>query len=140
VPAVALDLDLVLGDTRALWEAWVADAERRYRVELGSADEETLDERIGNWRPLLERFAEEHAPVYMRPNAEANAALRRLRAAGVSVVAVTPAPKELAHVALAQLGAARLVDAVVSRAPDGAKVLRSRDDLLVESEAWSAKK
>ena len=75
----------------------------------------------------------------MRPNAEANAALRRLRAAGVSVVVVTIAPKELAYVALAQLGAARLVDAVVSRAPDGVKVLRSRDALLVESEAWSVK-
>ena len=32
--AVAVDFDAVLGDTGPLWRAWVADACRRYRVQL----------------------------------------------------------------------------------------------------------
>jgi phosphoglycolate phosphatase-like HAD superfamily hydrolase len=109
VKSVALDLDEVLGDTRPLFAAWLEDASRRARVELTEA---TLDERLPNWRPLLERFAEEHAPVYLRPRGDANAALRRLHAAGVRVGAFTVSPEPLARVALAQLGAARHVDAL----------------------------
>ena len=56
--AVAVDFDAVLGDTRPLWHAWVADAERRYRVELDEdMDDAMLDARLGNWRALVERFA-----------------------------------------------------------------------------------
>jgi phosphoglycolate phosphatase-like HAD superfamily hydrolase len=135
---VAIDLDGVLGDTSGLWRAWLDDAERRYRVELGEGGVAVLDERLGNWPALLERFAEDHAPVYLRPNAEVSAALRRLRAAGASVVAVTDAPEPLARVALAHLGA-RLVDGLASSPPAGAVVVRTRDELLVQSQAWNEK-
>ena len=109
--AVAVDFDAVLGDTEPLWLAWLADARRRYRVQLGDdPDEAALDEAIGNWRPLLERFAEDHARVYLRPNPAANAELRRLAAAGTRVGAFTDAPEPLARVAAAHLGVARRVD------------------------------
>ena len=116
--AAALDLDAVLGDTRPLWDDWLEDAARRMRVELGDVPDDRLaaaqllDERLGNWRALLERFAEDRAPLYLRPNPEANAMLRQLQAAGVRLGAFTDAPVELARVALGQLGAARRVEAV----------------------------
>ena len=66
--AIVVDFDAVLGDTEPLWRAWLEDARRRYRVELeDDPDEAALDAAIGNWRPLLERFAEDHARVYLRP-------------------------------------------------------------------------
>ena len=47
--AVAVDFDAVLGDTAPLWRAWLADARRRYRVQLeDDPDEADLDEAIGN--------------------------------------------------------------------------------------------
>jgi len=118
VKAAALDLDAVLGDTRPLWDDWLEDAARRMRVELGDVPDDRLaaaqllDERLGNWRALLERFAEDRAPLYLRPNPEANAMLRQLQAAGVRLGAFTDAPVELARVALGQLGAARRVEAL----------------------------
>jgi phosphoglycolate phosphatase-like HAD superfamily hydrolase len=117
VRAVAVDLDGALGDTRQLWQAWLVDASRRLRVELEVPDDRgqaavVLDAAIGNWRPLLERFAEEHAPIYLRPRAEASTTLRRLQGDGVRIGAFTDAPEELANVALAQLGAARRLEAV----------------------------
>jgi phosphoglycolate phosphatase-like HAD superfamily hydrolase len=140
--AAALDLDAVLGDTRPLWADWLEDAARRMRVELGDLPDDraaaaaVLDERLGNWRALLERFAEDRAPLYLRPNPEANALLRQLQAAGVRLGAFTDAPVELARVALGQLGAARRVEAVgtldeVRRelGPE-AVVVRSRAELL----------
>ena len=119
--AVAIDLDGALGDTRGLWRAWLDDARRRLRVELDVPDDRgdaavMLDELIGNWRVLLERFAEEHAPVYLRPRAEASAALRRLHADGVRLGTFTDAPEELARVALGLLGATRRLDAVAAGA------------------------
>ena len=111
--AVAIDFDAVLGDTSPLWQAWLADAARRYRVNLdGGADEELLDERLGNWRVLLQRSCEDHAPVYLRPDPQANAALRRLRATGVRVGAFSSAPEPLVRVAASQLGVARSLDAL----------------------------
>lgn len=138
--SVAVDLDAVLGDTRPLWRDWLDDAARRFRVELDLPDDRTaaaseLDERIGNWRSLLERFAEERAPVYLRPRPDANALLRRLRADGVRLGAFTDAPAELAQVALAQLGAARHVEVAgtlteVREALGGdAVVVHTRDEL-----------
>jgi phosphoglycolate phosphatase-like HAD superfamily hydrolase len=106
VTALALDLDGVLGDTRPLWEAWLEDVSRRAHV-----DPERLDEELPNWRVLLERFAEDHAAVYLRPNARAAGALRRLQADGIRVGVFTDAPEELARIALAQLGAARRIEA-----------------------------
>ncbi len=117
--AVAIDLDAVLGDTRPLWESWLTDAARRLRMEeLAALPEDRaeaaaeLDGRLGNWRALLERFAEDHAAVHLRPGPEANAALRRLRELGVTLGVFTDAPEPLARVALAQLGAARRIDAL----------------------------
>ncbi len=142
--AVAVDLDGALGDTRPLWLAWLEDVSRRSRVELELPDDRgtaaaILDERLGNWRALLERFAQDHAPVYLRPSAEAGAALRRLQAAGVRLGAFTDAPEELARVALGHLGALRRLDAVEAGAGalerlllelgSGAVVVRSLDEL-----------
>jgi phosphoglycolate phosphatase-like HAD superfamily hydrolase len=144
--AVAIDLDGVLGDTRALWRDWLEDASRRLRLgELALPDDraaaaEQLDERVGNWRVLLERFAEDRAPVYLRPDASVSAALRRLDGSGASLGVFTDAPAELARVALAQLGAARRIDAVeagpdalqrmLGRLGADALVVRTRDELL----------
>jgi phosphoglycolate phosphatase-like HAD superfamily hydrolase len=115
--ALALDFDAVLGDTRPLWRAWLADLARRARVEVELPEDRvaaavTLDGVLGNWRALLERFAEEHAPVHLRPNAEVNAALRRLSGNGVRLGAFTDAPEPLARVAAAQLGVARRLEAL----------------------------
>ena len=117
VPAVAIDVDGALGDTRGLWSAWLEDAGRRLRVELAVPDDRgeaaaVLDGLIGNWRALLERFAEEHAPIYLRPRADASVTLRRLQGDGVRLGAFTDAPEELARVALAHLGAARRLETV----------------------------
>jgi phosphoglycolate phosphatase-like HAD superfamily hydrolase len=105
--AVAIELDGVLGDTRPLYEAWLEDVSRRAHV-----DPDRLDEELPNWRTLLERFAEDHAPVYLRPSAPATAALRRLQADGVRIGVFTEAPDELARVAVAHLGAARRIEAL----------------------------
>ena len=115
--ALALDLDAVLGDTRPLWRAWLEDLRRRARVDVElpedrAAAASVLDGVVGNWRVLLERFAEEHAPIHLRPSAEVNAALRRLSGAGVRLGAFTDAPEPLARVAAAQLGVARRLEAL----------------------------
>jgi phosphoglycolate phosphatase-like HAD superfamily hydrolase len=138
--AVAIELDGVLGDTRPLWEAWLTDVSRRAHV-----DPQRLDEDLPNWRALLERFAEDHAPVYLRRNAQASAALRRLAAGGIRIGVFTDAPAELAQVAVAHLGAARRLDALeaepgslerlLARLGPEARVARSLSDL--DSEAWS---
>src|SRR4029079_1056375 len=95
----------VLGDTKPLWEAFLADVSRRAHV-----DPARLEEELPNWRALLERFAEDHAPVYLRPSAPATAALRRLHGDGVRLGAFTDAPEELARVALAHLGGSRRIE------------------------------
>jgi phosphoglycolate phosphatase-like HAD superfamily hydrolase len=121
--AVALELDGVLGDTRPLWDDWVADSSGLFGLDPDSLPHDraaaaaALDERgAGNWRVLLERYASERAPVYLRPDAAVSAALRGLASAGVRLGVFTDAPAELARVALAQLGAARRVEAVESGA------------------------
>jgi phosphoglycolate phosphatase-like HAD superfamily hydrolase len=138
--ALALDLDRVLADTRPLWDAWLEDAARRLRVELDvPADREAaaaeLDETLGDWRPLLARFAADRAPVFVRPRPDTNAALRRLVAAGARIGAFSDAPRELAELALAHAGAARQVEVVGTLAevkaalgPDTV-VVRSREEL-----------
>jgi phosphoglycolate phosphatase-like HAD superfamily hydrolase len=117
VTAVLIDLDGALGDTRPLWEAWLESSARVLAIEPATLPENRgeaaarLDAAgAGNWRALLERFAEERLPVYLRPNAEVSAALRRLAAAEHRVGVFTDAPVELATLALAQLGATRRVD------------------------------
>ena len=133
--AVAIDLDGALGDTRPLWQDWLEDARRRARVDV-----DALDEELPNWRQLLQRFAEERAPVYLRPDAEASAALRRLQGAGTRIGVFTTAPEELARIALAQLGAARRVEALetgegaleklLTRLGPDARVVRTRAELV----------
>jgi phosphoglycolate phosphatase-like HAD superfamily hydrolase len=119
VTAVAIDLDGALGDTRPLWRDWLAGSARVLGVDPGSLPEDRaaaaalLDERgAGNWRALLARFAEDRAPVYLRPSADAAAALRALAAAGARLGLFTDAPAELAELAAAHLGAARRVEAL----------------------------
>jgi phosphoglycolate phosphatase-like HAD superfamily hydrolase len=134
VTALAIDLDAVLGDTRPLWDAWLEDVSRRAQV-----DPARLDEELPNWRALLTRFAEDHAPVYLRPSAPATSALRALQAEGVRLGAFTDAPEELARVALAHLGAARRIEALeagpgalerlLQRLGPDARVARSIADL-----------
>ena len=144
--ALALDLDAVLGDTRPLWRDWLEEAGRRLGFDAAALPEDrgeaaaVLDGLVGNWRVLLERFAEERAPVYLRPNAEVSAALRRLEADGARIGAFTDAPEELARVALSQLGAtrrlaaleggARAIERLRERLGGDVEVVRSRAELL----------
>jgi phosphoglycolate phosphatase-like HAD superfamily hydrolase len=118
VRAVLVDLDGVIGDTRPLWDAWLDDLERRSRIAVDDLPQDrtaaasVLDDRLANWRALLERFAAEHAPVYLRPDPETNARLRALEQATVRIGAFSDAPPELAQAALTQLGAGRRVACV----------------------------
>ena len=119
VKALLIDVDGALGDTRPLWNAWLEAAARTLPsgmedlpVDRAAAAAALDAAGAGNWRALLQRFAEERAPVYLRPDAACSAALRRLRADGVRLGAFTDAPAELAAVALAQLGAARRLEIV----------------------------
>ena len=144
--SIAIDLDGALGDTHRLWQDWLEDASRRLRLgELALPDDRVaaaaeLDGRVGNWRVLLERFAEDRAPVYLRPDSAVSSALRRLDGAGASLGVFTDAPAELARVALSQLGASRRI-AAVEAGPDAlqrilgrigadALVVRTRDELI----------
>jgi phosphoglycolate phosphatase-like HAD superfamily hydrolase len=151
---VALDLDAVLGDTRPLWEAWLEDAARRYRSiaaldpgalprDRGAAADELdrwAERGVGDWRGSLARFAEDHAPLYLRPDGDANAALRALLGRGARLGVFTDAPEALGRVALAQLGAARRLEAaefgagarerLLAALGQDAVVIASRDELL----------
>ena len=140
VEALALDLDGVLADTRPLWADWLEDVARRTRVELDvprdrAAAAPLLDERLGDWRPLLQRFAADRGPLHFRPHADTAALLRRLQADGVRIGVFTDAPRELAQIALAHVGAARRVqvvgtlDEVVGDLGERAVVVRSRQEL-----------
>jgi phosphoglycolate phosphatase-like HAD superfamily hydrolase len=150
---VAVDLD-ALGDTHALWRDFLADAARRY-ASIAALDPAALPEDraaaaaeldrwaeagVGDWRGALERFAENRAPVYLRPSAEASAALRALAEAGVRVGVYTDGPEPLARIALSHLGAVRRGETLVcgegargrlvERLGGGTEVAATRDDLL----------
>jgi phosphoglycolate phosphatase-like HAD superfamily hydrolase len=140
VRALALDLDGVLADTQPLWRDWLEDVARRTRVELDLPVDRTaaaalLDERLGDWRPLLDRFAADRGPVYFRRHEATGATLRRLQAAGVRIGVFTDAPRELADIALAHVGVASRVaavgtlDEVLRDLGDGTVVVRSRAEL-----------
>jgi phosphoglycolate phosphatase-like HAD superfamily hydrolase len=162
VNAVAVDLD-ALGDTRPLWRDFLADSARRF-ASIAPLDPDALPEDrgeaareldrwaeagIGDWRGALERFAEDRAPVYLRPNAEANAALRALAAGGVRIGVYTDAPDALARIALAHLGAERRVEALetgagaqerlLGRLGGGAEVAAGRSELLAAAAGLSAR-
>ena len=144
--ALAIELD-ALGDTRPLWEAWLDSARGVLEIDPDALPADradaaaALDEAgAGNWRVLLERFAEDHAPAYLRRDAATSAALQSLAGAGATVGVFTDAPESLAGVALAQLGATRRISALETGAGalerllaavgGGADVVRTRDDLL----------
>lgn len=155
--AVAVDLDGALGDTHELWRAWLEEAARRFR-SIAELDPAALPEDrgeaaleldrwaaagVGDWRAALARFAEDHAPVYLRPNADTAAALRALIAQGTRIGVFTDAPEPLALVALGQLGAARRVDALeagsgalerlLARLGPETRIVRTRSDLYAPS-------
>jgi phosphoglycolate phosphatase-like HAD superfamily hydrolase len=138
--AIAVDLDAVLADTRPIWDAWLEDAARRSRVELHVPDDReeaagVLDAELGDWLPLLDRFAADRAPLWFRPRAETNSVLRRLSVAGARIGAFTDAPRALAELALAHTGTARYVEtigtlaAVCAALGDDAVLVRSREAL-----------
>ena len=150
--AVAIELE-VLGDTRPLWDDWLADAARRFR-SIAELDVESLpkdrgeaaaeldrwaEQGVGDWRGALRRFAEDRAPVYLRPEAAVSAKLRELEGTGVRLGVFTDAPEPLARVALAQLGAARRIEQLETGAgalerlmvglSSDARIIRTRDEL-----------
>lgn len=123
--AVAVDLD-ALGDTHRLWQDFLADAARRFaaisplepaalpddRAAAAAELDRWAEAGVGDWRGALQRFAEDRAPVYLRPSAQASAALRSLAASGIAIGVYTDAPEPLARLALAHLGAERRVEAL----------------------------
>jgi phosphoglycolate phosphatase-like HAD superfamily hydrolase len=134
VNAVAVNL-AALGDVEPLWRDWLDDAARRFRVDTSA-----LDEQLPNWPHLLERFAEERAPVYFRRDADVTAALRRLQAAGARIGVFTERPEPLTRVALSHLGADGRVDVVetgegsrdrvLAKLGAGAAVVETRAELV----------
>ena len=145
--ALAIDLDAVLADTRPLWNDWLEDAARRTHVELDVPEDRSvaaavLGERLGDWRPLLERFAADRGPVHFRPHGDTGALLRRLQAAGARIGVFTDAPRELANVALAHVGAARRIamvgtlDEVLSALGGDATTVRTRDELAAAAAVY----
>ena len=144
--ALAIELDAI-GDTLPLWGAWLESARAVLDVDPGTLPEDraaaaaALDEAgAGNWRILLERFAEDHAAAYLRRDAATSAALQSLAGAGAILGVFTDAPEPLTRVALSQLGATRRVSAVETGAGalqrlletvgTGAEIIRTRADLL----------
>src|SRR3954453_18929149 len=81
-------------------------------------------------------FAADRAPIPFRPRGETGVALRRLRDGGSRIGAFTDAPRELAELALAHVGATRRVDVVGTRNEvladlgAGARVVNTRAELL----------
>jgi hypothetical protein len=132
--ALAIELD-ALGDTRALWRAWLESA--RGVLDVGPDDlpvdraeaAVALDDAgAGNWRTLLERFSEDHAPAFLRRDAATSARLQALVDDGATLGVFTDAPDELARTAL-ETGAGafeRLLEAIGR----DATVVRTRADLL----------
>jgi phosphoglycolate phosphatase-like HAD superfamily hydrolase len=157
--AMAIDLDGVLGDTRLLWNHWLEDAARRFRSiahldpanlpadrsEAAAELDRWAEAGVGDWRGALARFAEDHAPVYLRPDSEVSAALRDLAAGGCRLGVFTDAPEPLARVAVAQLGAERRIEAletgsgalerVLERFGPETEVVRDAAELRLESRA-----
>jgi hypothetical protein len=146
--ALAIELDAI-GDTLPLWSAWLESARGVLGIDPATlpadrvAAANVLDAAgAGNWRVLLGRFAEDHAPAYLRRDAATSAALGSL-AATLTLGVFTDAPPELARTALAQLGGARRVssveagpealDRLLATIGRDAEVVRTRADLLARA-------
>jgi phosphoglycolate phosphatase-like HAD superfamily hydrolase len=147
--ALAIELD-ALGDTRPLWAAWLDSASGVLGVDPDGLPKDraeaaaALDRAgVGNWRVLLERFSEDHAPAYLRRDAATSAGLQALVRAGARIGVFTDAPEELARVALSHLGATRRIttletgagalERLLATIGPNAKVVRTRADLLHET-------
>jgi phosphoglycolate phosphatase-like HAD superfamily hydrolase len=157
--ALAIDLDRVLGDTRPLWRDWLEDAARRFRSIAPLNPDRLPEDRavaaaeldrwaeagVGDWRSALARFAEDRAPVYLRPDAEVSTALRELASGGRRLGLFTDAPEALAKIAVAQLGAERRIVALecgpgalnrlLERLGPETEIVRDRAGLSLESGA-----
>ena len=121
-----------------MWDAWLEDAARRARVELEVPEDReeaaaVLDEALGDWRPLLARFATDRAPLWIRPRPDTNAALRRLKAADARIGVFSDGPLELAEIALAHAGAARQVEVIGTL--DGVRAALGPETVVVRSRA-----
>jgi phosphoglycolate phosphatase-like HAD superfamily hydrolase len=149
---LAIDLDGALGDTRPLWNAWLAAASGVLGIEptslpadRGAAASELDRLGAGNWRTLLGRFCEDRAAISLRREPAAGAALRALDAVGCELGVFTDAPEPLARVALAQLGAVRRIDVLetgtgalerlLERLGAEAVVVRTREELARHASA-----
>ena len=99
----ALSLDLAARPRRA---ARGPRQRRRRSSTRGRSTESATGGRA------LARFAEDRAPVYLRPDAEVSAALRELAARGDRLGVFTDAPEPLARIAVSQLGADRRIEAL----------------------------
>ena len=99
----ALSFDLAAGPRRAA--RGPRERRRRSSTRGRSAESATGGRALG-------RFAEDRAPVYLRPDAEISAALRELAARGDRLGVFTDAPEPLARIAVAQLGADRRIEAL----------------------------
>jgi len=146
VRPLAIDVDGVLGDTRPLWDDWLASAAGVLGVdpaelprERGAAAVELDRLGTGNWRVLLERFSEDRAAIYLRRDPATSAALRALRADGRPLGFFTDAPEPLARVVLAQLGVREVasletgggaLERTLERLGPDAAVVRTRDELV----------
>ena len=100
-------------DARARRHAAALGGMARGRLAPRARRPARLDEELPNWRALLERFAEDQRARL--PAARARpwpAALRGLQADGLRIGVFTDAPEELARIAVAQLGAARRIEAL----------------------------
>jgi hypothetical protein len=143
---LAIDLDAI-GDTHPLWSAWLDSVSGVLDIEPSALPQDrgeaaaALDAAgAGNWRTLLERFAEDHAPAFLRRDAATSAALRSLASGGVALGVFSDAPEALTRVAVAQLGAERrasvvesgsgALDRVVEALGPHTIVVRTRNDLL----------
>jgi len=143
---LAIDLDAI-GDTHPLWSAWLDSVSGVLAIEPAALPHDRGDAAAaldaagaGNWRTLLERFAEDHAPAYLRRDAATSAALRSLSSRGIALGVFSDAPEALTRVAVAQLGAERrtsvvesgsgALDRVVEALGPDTIVVRTRNDLL----------
>lgn len=145
--AVVLDLDAVLADTRPLWRAWLESVGGVLGVDVHALPEDRgaaarrLDELgAGNWRDLLERFAEERVPLHVRRDPAIGDAVRALASGGAAIGVFTDAPEPLARVVVRHLGVDRRLGAletgsgalerVAARLGSETVVLRTREELL----------
>ena len=143
---LAIELE-ALGDTRPLWSAWLESVRSVLAIEPSSLPEDrgaaadALDEAgAGNWRTLLERFAEDHAPAYLRRDAPTSAALQSLASSGIAMGVFTDAPEpshgspwhssaRRAGCRVVESGTGAL-DRVVAALGPATVVVRTRNDLL----------